>query len=149
MAGLAWRGEEFDHRTAERAKEWIAKTFKLDIKKLKSEAMKGNADYRGWKFDNIYLVGDAGGFLNPLTTEGIHYAIKSGEGVAKYIRGDKDGEKLLENLASAHKWQALIYDLATDTRLPFCWAINWILQDPRKGIRRKMFDWVFWKFMEG
>ena len=43
---------------------------------------------------------------------------------------------------------ARVYDLATDTRLPFCWAIDWILKDPRSGIRRKMFDFVFWSFMD-
>ncbi|MEW6722815.1 MAG: NAD(P)/FAD-dependent oxidoreductase [Candidatus Micrarchaeota archaeon] len=149
MAGLAWAGEEFDHSKAERAKGWIAETFKIDPKKLRSEAMKGNADYRGWKFGNTYLVGDAGGFLNPLTTEGIYYAIKSGDAVARHIRGDPEGARVLEEMGRAQVWKARIYGLATDTRLPFCWIISWILSDPRRGIRRKMFDWVFWKFMDG
>ena len=148
MIGLAWRGEEFDHKTAERAKGWISKTFGIDTRKLRSEAMKGNADHRGWRFGNIYLVGDAGGFLNPLTTEGIYYAVKSGDAVARHIRGDPEGERILGQMARSHAWFALIYDLATDTRLPFCWAIDWILKDPRSGIRRKMFDFVFWSFMD-
>jgi len=155
MVGLAWRDEEFDHKMAERAKGWVAKTFDLNIndkingKKLQSEAMKGNADYRGWRFGNIYLIGDAGGFLNPLTTEGMYYAVKSGEGVAKHIKGDREGERIMESLASAHRWQVRLFHLATDTRLPFCWIVDWILKDPRTGIRRKIFDFVFWKFMEG
>ncbi|HSB46627.1 MAG TPA: NAD(P)/FAD-dependent oxidoreductase [Candidatus Bilamarchaeum sp.] len=149
MMGLAWRGEEFDHATAGRAKGWIAKTFKADTSKLRSEAMKGNADYRGWKFGNVYLVGDAGGFLNPLTTEGIHYAIRSGDAVARHIRGDPDGARILSEMARAHKWQAWMYGIATDTRLPFCWFINWVLRDPRSGLRKRIFDWVFWKFMDG
>jgi flavin-dependent dehydrogenase len=149
MIGLAWRGEKFDHRTAERAKGWLSRAFGLDLRKLKSEAMKGNADHRGWRFGNVYLVGDAGGFLNPLTTEGIYYAVKSGDAVARHILGDPEGGRILSEMARAHERYALIYDLATDTRLPFCWAINWILEDPRSGIRRKMFDWVFWSFMDG
>ncbi|MFN7991062.1 MAG: NAD(P)/FAD-dependent oxidoreductase [Candidatus Micrarchaeia archaeon] len=149
MIGLAWRGEEFDNAMAQKAKPWIAKTFGIDVKKLRSEAMKGNADYRGWKFGNIYLVGDAGGFLNPLTTEGIYYAIKSGEGVGRHILGDPEGGRIMERMAGAHKWQAFIYGVATDTRLPFCWLINWVLSDPRSGIRRRIFGWVFWKFMDG
>jgi geranylgeranyl reductase len=148
MAGLAWRGEEFDHKVAERSKAWIARTFGIDTKKLKSEAMKGNADYRGWKFGNVYLVGDAGGFLNPLTTEGIHYAIKSGDALARHIRGDPEGERILNEMGHAHAWQARIYSIATDPRLPFCWFINWVLSDPRKGIRKRIFEWVFWKFMD-
>jgi flavin-dependent dehydrogenase len=149
MIGLAWRGEEFDHETARRARRWIADTFNVDVGKLRSEAMKGNADYRGWRFGNVYLAGDAGGFLNPLTTEGIHYAIRSGDAVARHIRGDPEGARVLEEMARAHVWQARIYNLATDTRLPFCWVIDWVLKDPRKGVRRMIFDWVFWKFMLG
>jgi geranylgeranyl reductase len=149
MIGLAFRGEEFDHKKAERAKEWIVKTFKIDTKKLKSEAMKGNADYRGWIFGNIYLVGDAGGFLNPLTTEGIYYAIKSGDAVARHIRSDPEGARILNEMGRAQRWQTRIYNIAIDTRLPFCWFINWILTDPRKGLRKKIFDLVFWKFMDG
>lgn len=51
-------------------------------------------------------------------------------------------------MARAHAWYALIYDLATDIRLPFCWAIDWILKDPRSGMRRRLFDFVFWSFMD-
>ena len=149
MIGLAWAGEEFDHAKAERAKKWLAEKFNIDTKKLRSEAMKGNADYRGWRFGNVYLVGDAGGFLNPLTTEGIHYAIRSGDAVARHIRGDRRGETVLAEMGRAQRWQARIYGIATDTRLPFCWIVNWVLSDPRRGLRKKIFDWVFWKFMDG
>ncbi|MFH0737698.1 MAG: NAD(P)/FAD-dependent oxidoreductase [Candidatus Micrarchaeota archaeon] len=148
MAGLAWRGEGFDHKTAERAKAWIGRTFCIDTKSLRSEAMKGNADCRGWRFGNTYLVGDAGGFLNPLTTEGIYYAITSGEGVAKFILGKPEGERMMRRLEDAHKWQVLIFHLATDERLPIRWMLDYVLKDPRKGIRRRIFDFVFWKFME-
>lgn len=148
MAGVAWRGD-FDHAKAARAKEWIAKTFNLDVSSLRSEAMKGNADCRGWRFGNVYLAGDAGGFLNPLTTEGIYYAIKSGEGIARDILGDADGERIMRRLESAHRWQVRIYKLATDTRLPFIWMIDWVMRDPRRGIRRKMVEWLLFKFMDG
>jgi len=36
---------------------------------------------------NAALVGDAGGFVNPFTGEGIYYAQKSGEIVAEAING--------------------------------------------------------------
>jgi geranylgeranyl reductase len=149
MAGIAWTGEDFDHGIAAKARAWMEKEFKPDGKSLKLEAMKGNADYRGWAFGNIFLVGEAAGLLNPCTTEGICYAVKSGEGVAKHILGNPEGKKIMESLASAHRWQVRMFGLATDTRLPFRWMINWILSDPRKGIRRKMLDLVFWRFMEG
>ncbi len=148
MVGGAMAGVSV-HELAPKVKDWTVREFRLDPRKLKSEAMKGNADYRGWKFGNIYLAGDAAGLLNPLTTEGIYYAVKSGEGVARHIRGDIEGEMIMQGLESAHRWQVRIFDLATDPNLPFCWLINWILEDPRKGIRRKIFDDVFWKFFEG
>ncbi|GAJ10029.1 unnamed protein product, partial [marine sediment metagenome] len=147
MIGIATMGEEFDHKFAAKVKLWVGRQFDLDITDMRSEAMKGNADYRGWRHGNVFLVGDAGGFLNPLTTEGIYYAVKSGEGVAKHILGKKEGEKIMQELARTHRWQVRIFDLATDTRLPFCWMINWILEDPRKGIRRKIFDHVLWKLL--
>lgn len=146
MVGLAWRGE-FDHAMAKRAKEWVAKEFGPDVVKNRSEAMKGNADYRGWKFGDIYLIGDAGGFLNPLTTEGIYYAITSGEGVAKHITQNPEGERIMRRLVSAHRWQVRMFHLAAET--PLRWLIDWVLKDPRKGLRRKIFDWVLWRFMEG
>ncbi len=149
MVGIATAGRNFNHEFASKTGSWVKKRFGIDIRKLKSEAMKGNSDYRGWRHNNVFLVGDAAGFLNPLTTEGIFYAVKSGEGVARHILGDHEGERIMEELARKMKWKVLIFDLATDTRLPFCWTIDWILSDPRRGIRKKIFDFVLWRFMNG
>ena len=91
MVGLAFEGGRFDRDVAARAGAWVAKRFGLDVSKLRHEAAKGNADYRGWRFGNVFLVGEAAGLLNPLSTEGIYYAIRSGEGVGKFLRGDADG----------------------------------------------------------
>lgn len=135
------------HGLAPRVKAWVEREFHLDTRKLRSEGMKGNADYRGWRFENIYLAGDAAGLLNPLTTEGIYYALRSGEGVARHILEDKEGEEIMRGLASAHRWQTIIFDIAT--AWPFCWLVHWVLEDPRGGIRRKIFDFVFWRFFEG
>jgi flavin-dependent dehydrogenase len=148
MVGMAWRGE-FDHALAARAKAWVGKAFSIDTSRLRSEAMRGNADYRGWEFGNVYLVGDAGGFLNPLTTEGIAFAIKSGEGVARHIRGDPEGRRIMKRMAGAHAWQVRLFRLFTDTRLPFCWMLDWVLQNPNGRVRRKLFDWVFWNLIDG
>ncbi len=148
MVGLAWRGE-FDHDKAAKARKWIHKTFGIDPSKLRTEAMKGNADYRGWKFGNIYLVGDAGGFLNPLTTEGISYAIRSGEGAARHILGDPEGARIMKRMADAHIWQVRLFHIATDRRLPLCWLLDWVFQNPERGLRRKLFEYVFWKLIDG
>lgn len=51
----------------------------------KGEAEYINFDYRGYRFKNIFLVGDAAGLASGLTGEGIYPAIVSGEAVAKCI----------------------------------------------------------------
>jgi flavin-dependent dehydrogenase len=111
--------------------------------------MKGNADYRGWKFGNTYLIGDAGGFLNPVTTEGIWFAMRSGEGVAKFILGDGEGERILGKMVANHRKQVRIFNLMTNRKLPLCWFIEWLFRNPGKGLRRWIFDRVFWRLMEG
>lgn len=44
-----------------------------------------NYDYRGYHFDNTWLVGDAAGLASGLTGEGIHPAVVSGKAVAEKI----------------------------------------------------------------
>jgi geranylgeranyl reductase len=149
MAGLAWAGETFDPEIAARAKLWIARTFAIDAENTPHEAMKGNADYRGWRFGNTYLIGDAGGFLNPVTTEGIWFAMRSGEGVAKFILGDPEGQTILAKMVKAHRKQVRIFNLMTNRKLPLCWFIEWLFRKPGSGLRKRIFDNVFWKLMEG
>lgn len=49
------------------------------------EAWMINYDYRGYEFDNMFLVGDAAGFASGLTGEGIYFAMISGSEIAKKI----------------------------------------------------------------
>jgi len=42
-------------------------------------------DYRGYKFGNVFLVGEAGGFASGLTGEGIYQSLVSGEAAARTI----------------------------------------------------------------
>ncbi len=51
----------------------------------KGEAGYINFDYRGYQFNNIFLIGDAAGLASGLTGEGIYPAIVSGETVARCI----------------------------------------------------------------
>lgn len=67
--------------------KWCKKRF--DIKKSKFQAYTINYDYKGHEFGNKFLVGDAGGFASGLTGEGIYFAIKSGEDVARKIINKK------------------------------------------------------------
>lgn len=57
----------------------------IDPEKCIFQAALLNADYRGFKFGNKFLAGDAAGLVSELTGEGIYQAIVSGEDIAKGI----------------------------------------------------------------
>lgn len=57
----------------------------FDLSRHEPRAELINFDFRGWKFGNIYLAGDAAGLASGLTGEGIYPAIVSGEYIANHI----------------------------------------------------------------
>lgn len=59
--------------------------YGMNRQRARCEADLVNHDYRGWRFDRIFLTGDAAGLASPLTGEGINPAITSGEAVARTI----------------------------------------------------------------
>ncbi|MCX6709624.1 MAG: NAD(P)/FAD-dependent oxidoreductase [Candidatus Woesearchaeota archaeon] len=65
-------------------KNWLKKN-KIDISKGKYEAFLLNYDYQGHRFKNVFLAGDAAGFVSGLTGEGIYPALISGEEIGKII----------------------------------------------------------------
>ncbi|MFA6097737.1 MAG: geranylgeranyl reductase family protein [Candidatus Paceibacterota bacterium] len=64
--------------------KWI-KQNNIDTSKAKFEAFTINYDYRGHKFGNIYLAGDAAGLAAGLTGGGVYQALVSGEEVSRSI----------------------------------------------------------------
>ncbi|HEX3472321.1 MAG TPA: hypothetical protein VHT28_14150, partial [Silvibacterium sp.] len=77
----------------------------------------------------IFLAGDAGGFVDPLTGEGIYFAVASGQAAAEAIEADLRAE------ARAHRYftQAtakLRADLAISTS-----AARWFYANPDQGYR--------------
>jgi len=68
--------------------------------------------------------------------------------VGKFLRGDADGERIVRRLARIHRKQALIFRLVTNKKLPFCWVVDWIMRDPRKGLRRWLLQWVLYWLMD-
>jgi len=64
--------------------KWIKKN-NIDISRARFEAFTINYDYRGHKFGNIFLAGDAAGLAAGLTGGGIYQALVSGEEVSKMI----------------------------------------------------------------
>lgn len=95
---------------------WMKK-MGLPLKDLQPEAALINFDFRGWKFDNIFLVGDAAGLASPLTGEGIYPAILSGRTVADAILGRKKTDGLLQQMLVKHRRHLFLQRLALRSRL--------------------------------
>jgi len=64
--------------------EWT-KSHSIDLHGAHPSAAFINFDYRGWKFNNIFLAGDAAGLASAFTGEGIYPAIISGKTIADTI----------------------------------------------------------------
>ena len=65
-------------------RRWTEKQ-KIMLAGLKPKAGLINFDYRGWRFNNIMLIGDAAGLASGLTGEGMYPALVSGETAARVI----------------------------------------------------------------
>lgn len=57
-----------------------------------------NCDYRNFKYDNIFLAGDAAGFADKVSGEGIHQALISGQEIARIIKDNKYQSRILGDL---------------------------------------------------
>jgi flavin-dependent dehydrogenase len=77
----------------------------------------------------VFLVGDAGGFADPLTGEGIYGAIASGQAAAKAIDGELRGGD-----AAHRSFAALSAPLREDLRVAASGA-RWFYGNPDWGFR--------------
>jgi geranylgeranyl reductase len=63
---------------------WL-KEKEISIENAVYQSAPVSYDYRGFKFNNIYLTGEAGGFASGFTGEGIYQSLVSGEVAARTI----------------------------------------------------------------
>lgn len=93
-------GKIFDsspRRLREKLEEWIMnKNFSLSGSTFQASLI--NCDYRGHRFDNIFLIGDAAGITSGLTGKGIYPAIFMGHYISDKIQGRKADEKTFKKL---------------------------------------------------
>ncbi len=75
---------------------WLKKN-KIDISNAKIEGTFLNYDYRGYRFGNIFLAGDAAGLTSGLTGKGIYSAFLSGEQIARDILQKDNPYNLITN----------------------------------------------------
>lgn len=90
-------------------KKWI-KNNQIDISNAKYEAFMIDFDYQGYQFGNIFLVGDAGGFVSGLTGEGIYQALVSGEEIGKIILDKNYQSKKIDKLLEIKRKHNKIMD---------------------------------------
>ncbi|MCK5232449.1 MAG: NAD(P)/FAD-dependent oxidoreductase [Desulfobulbaceae bacterium] len=97
-------------------REWTQRRG-INLKGLQPKAALINFDYRGWRFGNKFLVGDAAGLASGLTGEGILPAILSGETAAHTIIDENyNGEKLERLIHKQQKHTRLLEFSAKNRR---------------------------------
>lgn len=89
--------------------------IRLDRQKCQAERI--NFDYRGYRFDNFFLVGDSAGLASGLTGEGIYPAIVSGNSIASIIAKPDYRPKELDRLISNNIKHKKMVKLATKNKL--------------------------------
>ena len=88
-----------------------------ELKSRQPEAALINSDFRGWRFNNRFLVGDAAGLASGLTGEGIYSAIVSGEEVARTILDPGYESKKMARIITRHRQHSRILDLASGSKM--------------------------------
>ena len=96
--------------------QWAAH-HNLELKSRQPQAALINSDFRGWRFNNRFLIGDAAGLASGLTGEGIYSAIISGEEAARTILDGGYESKKMTQLIKKHHQHARVLELASGGKL--------------------------------
>lgn len=97
-------------------KKWLAAN-NIDVSGGRYEAFPINYDFQGYKFSNIFLVGDAAGLASGLTGGGIYQALVSGEEVAKMIINKDYVSTRMEKILRSNNNQSRVLDFMRKTRV--------------------------------
>ena len=84
-AGVFFNPAIFPARKAREALDKLLQGYGLHFRDAKLEGAPVNCLYKGIKFNNIFLTGDAAGLASACTGEGMVYAVASGDDVARHI----------------------------------------------------------------
>jgi geranylgeranyl reductase family protein len=116
----------------------------IDIDNAREESWPINCDYRGWKFGNIFLIGDAAGLASGLTGEGIPAAVLSGRITARRIIDPSYTSPLMNQLLRKLRRHAAIHELMCfrprTTRLAYG-TLTALARVP--GLKQKIVDFLF------
>jgi len=96
--------------------QWAA-SHGHELKSRQPQAALINSDFRGWRFNNRFLIGDAAGLASGLTGEGIYSAIVSGEETARTILDGGYESKKMDQLIKKHQQHTRLLELASGGKL--------------------------------
>jgi flavin-dependent dehydrogenase len=116
-------------------KEWLSRN-KIHIGKARLEGSMILYDYKGMRFGNIILVGDAAGLASGLTGEGIYAAMLSGKQAALVIQGKEID--LMKNYLRKKRIQEKIlarFIQAPDVMRPIATALSQTAWGREKAVR--------------
>jgi len=85
-------------------KTWLDKKG-FDISNAQYQSWPINYDYRGYKFDSVFLTGEAAGLASGFTGEGIYQALASGDTVARTILNSNYKSTVMDDVLSYNKIQ--------------------------------------------
>ena len=97
-------------------RQW-AKQQKISLDGLKPKAGLINFDYKGWRFGNKMLIGDAAGLSSGLTGEGMYSALVSGEAAARVILDQEYECRELQLLITKQKKHQRIVEFSAKNKL--------------------------------
>lgn len=106
------------------------------LEQYKASAEYINFDFRGWRFANTFLVGDAAGLASGLTGEGIYPAIISGETIGQFIANPGSSTAALLNLIKNHKRHANMVSIAGKNTI----LATLIAEITVFGLKKKLLD---------
>lgn len=112
---------------------WAA-SRNLDLRAGKPQAALINFDFRGWRFKNRFLIGDAAGLASGLTGEGIYSAIVSGEETARAILDPGYESEKMEQIIKKHRRHASVLELASSGRLKGKLVLEALILGLRTGL---------------
>lgn len=115
--------------------QW-AKRNNLAIENQKLQAERISFDFRGFRFGNIFLIGDAAGLASALTGEGIYPAIVSGQLIAEYISDTTTSLDELNRLINIHQRHRRMARLAGKNRF----LATLLMEMLTFGLKKKIID---------
>jgi geranylgeranyl reductase len=111
-----------------------ASSRKIPLNGLKPQGGLINFDYRGWRFGNIMLIGDAAGLASGLTGEGMYQAMVSGETAARAIIDPDYDCAELKRIIAKQKKHLRVVALSATNRIVNIATMETLLLALRTGI---------------